>query len=667
MRGFISKLFGDDVLDNVTDRISAISDVISKFSQYDRLDIKDSDKVVKDYLEGINESEIKALVTNISVPFERLNRYAVYDELYGMTHLIKRIVKIYIDNILQKDLVSGEILLIKPSQKYQLSDSEFTSAKNLVDTMIKGFSLRNLLIDIIVPNLLKYGDVFLEVIDLEKEKVVYPRRETDIVESDISYFNANLRRLMSYAEGNSVNGSIDLLRERVEDDLFNILFEIDVPDDDYEEEITEAKNNKNASPQIRSIDEVVIDTKRVLVRSHKPHDIIILATSTGEILGYVHVMDVMTRKDMTLSPSYRLATIISQVSGSIKDSKTEIENISDRFVKKIVANIISKLKIDNPNITAEEFAEIVEKNLSKELLYTVKSFLVSLRDSNRINKKIKVRFIPKHRMVHFRRPSAEYYPYGESIIDSMVLPGKLYLLHLITSIVMKLTRAVPIRKWIVETGPRNIHSALLNNLKRELRNKRITMDDLVSFKSIPKIMSDFDDVVIFSKKGQRFLDFEIVNAEDSSSKLSDLEDARRELISVSGVPAAYLGFPDIVELRDQLVSINICFATEISAYQEIVCNGLNNLLDIISSVYGINPPITAYAKIHLTPPIILMLQLLETTVGSITNISTQLQTLKGVVLDPVTLLKQYVPYIDWDQVIDKGRELMVKTQTEEVQ
>ena len=85
---------------------------------------------------------------------------------------------------------------------------------------------------------------------------------------------------------------------------------------------------------------------------------------------------------------------------------------------------------------------------------------------------------------------------------------------------------------------------LLQKLKRELKNNRIAVEDISSFKNISKIMSDFKDHFILSKDGKRALDVEVSAIGDASIKVADLEDSRREMISLSGVPAPYLGYMD---------------------------------------------------------------------------------------------------------------------------
>jgi len=378
---------------------------------------------------------------------------------------------------------------------------------------------------------------------------------------------------------------------------------------------------------------------------------------------------------VALSPTYRFATIISQISGTDRSDVNNIDNLVDRLLKTISKKIITKSKIqfeDDPLKTSkqneEEYQQYLYNSLKPNLFYNLKELLINIKENNSIKSRLKVRFVPINKMVQFSLPNSEYYPYGMSLIDPIVYPSKLYLLHQLSNIVIKLSRAAVIRKWTIETGPRDIHSGLLNKLKREFRNQRITVDDVMSFKTIPKVLSDFKDLVLFSKKGQKFLDVEVQALEDASSKISDLEDARRELISLSGVPAAYLGFADVTEIRDALISININFAMDISAHQENVCEKINELNDkillLINPDTNIKP--SDIITIHITPPTILMLQMLEATMGSITNILSQTQTIKGLTIDPKTLLKQYIPYINWDSLIEKGSENIIKQSAKDV-
>lgn len=59
----------------------------------------------------------------------------------------------------------------------------------------------------------------------------------------------------------------------------------------------------------------------------------------------------------------------------------------------------------------------------------------------------------------------------------------------------------------------------MQKLKREIKNQRITVDDIVNFKSIPKILSDFKDMMVLTKKGQNFIDVELQSMGDYHNSL----------------------------------------------------------------------------------------------------------------------------------------------------
>lgn len=195
----------------------------------------------------------------------------------------------------------------------------------------------------------------------------------------------------------------------------------------------------------------------------------------------------------------------------------------------------------------------------------------------------------------------------------------------------------------------------MNKLKRELRNQRITVDDIVSFKSIPKIMSDFKDMILLTKKGTKFVDVDVQSMGDANIKIADLEDIRKELIAQSGVPAPYLGYNDVVDLREQLVHANITFATEVISIQSIINVAMGELCDKISKILGHAEKPSVYVTPTLKPPVILLLQMLESMMSSVGNIQMSFQS-TGVEFNPYYLLRKFITSIDWDEFSKEAKE-----------
>jgi hypothetical protein len=51
-------------------------------------------------------------------------------------------------------------------------------------------------------------------------------------------------------------------------------------------------------------------------------------------------------------------------------------------------------------------------------------------------------------------------------------------------------------------------------------------------------------IVTFSKKQQKFVDVDIQQHSDPNIGIRDLEDQRREIVALSGVPSSFLGYMD---------------------------------------------------------------------------------------------------------------------------
>lgn len=120
---------------------------------------------------------------------------------------------------------------------------------------------------------------------------------------------------------------------------------------------------------------------------------------------------------------------------------------------------------------------------------------------------------------------------------------------------------------------------------------------------------------------------------------------------------------DVIELREQLVHINQNFATEISNHQDNDIKCLNDLMQKISVNLGYedkNNP-TKFYRISLIPPITLILQLIETTLNSIGNISSIFNQL-NIPVDPYYLLEQYLPHIDWESFKTKAESYKTKSE-----
>ena len=658
----IGKFFGDKQLDNLVTRIDDVVDQLPITPINSDPDIAVGE-VLKQAMVSLdnndNKSEVDQLLNSLSVSSNRLQRYKIYDEIYSSVQLIKRIIKVYVNNILLCDAVNVNSITIKEASNItETSEIETKNYRKCAQTIIDTFKFERQLRNVTINDILRYGDHFIEIIDLKDDIVNMPVSETSsssskFISETFDYIDKRLKTNNSSV----VDTAVDECLEKCVDCI------VDFNDQVYltEDEAATINNEEQPTEEILEEDPSLLPFNRILLRYHKPHNIIILDTIYGSVLGYVEVTQSEQSSTVQLGVGTRFASMIGQIGSLYRNQKVETNEILKKLVSKIIKKLVVNLNIKKESGKTnfevnKRYESQLQTKLGKPLFYMIKKMYIEVTPPEQTSlKKLNVRFIHTNRMEAFCMNPIEYAPYGTSVIDALVYPAKLYLLTQLTNIVIKLSRAALIRKWILEVGPREHHSQLVQKLIRELRNQKITVDDIISFKNIPRILSDFKDIIILSKGGRRFLDSEISQTGDPNVKIEDLVESRNNLIALSGVPAPYLGFSEVVELREHLVNVNVTFANEIISMQSIVNIGINSLCNKITSILGLKKKFSDYVVLSLRPPIILLLQMLESTVSSIGNVQQIFQS-ANIPLDPFYFLKQYLPSLDWIDFQEKAKE-----------
>ncbi len=589
------------------------------------------------------DSDVNKLFENVTVPAERLARYAVYREINRSVPIIKRIIKVYTSHLLQKNPVDGKCLIYRENQQASKDDDEnIKEAKKFANQVETHFDIPKKLKDNIIPKKLLLGNCFVEIVDVKKESEKIDLTDTGLLTESKSFldsFNGN-KNPNNYTEL-TLNLDVERLVKIVHEDVLN-------PTILEQEDGSENTETKSPEEKEKDKEEAEKDMMNpfldVIMKIHDPANIIVLQSRYGTRLGYLEVYRDAATEHMSVAQN------VSNIIGKITTLSKSLVSEQD-VIDKIISSMIKKTLVGSGQMDKTK-ADAALKSLGEDVYLFVKRLFIEqdIGNKKRFNR-LKTRFIPDNRMVDFNVPSNDYMPYGESIIDPLILPCKLYMLAQLSNVIIKLSRAAVVRKWVIDTGSTQMHAGLIQKLKRELYNTRVTLDDLSSFKSIPKILSDFKDMFIFSKQGQRSLDVEVQSLGDPSIKVADLEDARREIIALSGVPAPYLGYMDVVELREQLVHTNVTFATEISDMQENDNQCLTKILDIIAEVKEMNYKPSKYISVNLIPPVVLIVQLIEMTLSSIGNIASVFTNLQ-VDVDPYFFLEKYVPHIDWKSFKD---------------
>lgn len=412
--GIFSKIFGDESLANLD---SKIDDLMKSIPRSD--DVSSSEdltgKIIDSFLtqtkDDSGEDNIEKVLQNVVVPAERLARYGIYDEINKAIPIIRRIIKVYIANILPKNPVDGKCIIYRNVSE-DIDSNEIKSlqekAKKFCKEVVDEFSLTDKLKKLILPRRLLYGDCFVEVVDLKKEieNVDLSKMSTVMTEQSIQLLDAEIRKY------NPSQGNGDFLFSKIADMLVDI-----GPDPSImlEQEDEETTNKKGKSDQ---------EFADVLLKIHRPHNIVILDTEYGTRIGYLEVkqQDPLTQQNIGLS----LAKTIGRIT-TLSGRDATVEQSQEKIVNKLIFHVLKKIvsKSVAPGSSPADVDTIL-KSLGEDVYLVIKRMFVEqgLNKKKGI-KKLRVRFIPSSRMVHFTNPSVDYGSYGESIVESLILPCKL--------------------------------------------------------------------------------------------------------------------------------------------------------------------------------------------------------------------------------------------------
>lgn len=468
---------------------------ILKVPSSSTIDISDNlvgQAIKQTILSNDDSLNVDSLFSNISVSTERLARYGTYDELFSAVQLIKRIIVIYLNNLLQRDTITNKTIIVTSTE--ESSDiGTHVEYQTFCESFIKFFDLENKFRTHTASQVLKYGDSFIEIINLDTVEVSIPR-------------HVSKKKIKSVPI--SENEFLTKLNSKNNYNSFSVTDIVSVLDNFVEFDDEPHVNSSMITERNNEIKSDIIDFKtpfsfgKLLLKFHRPHNIIPIVTEYNTVLGYIEVAEIV--KSNTSGSNNNLvnfANIINQISASSYvggETKSEKdENVLKLFVDSLILKILKQYEIDDNGKSDNEYSDELKTKLKNDLFYVVKRLAISSKTNSLFKNKLKIRFISVQDMFHFSNPgTGSFVPYGDSVIDQLIFPGKLYLLTQLANAVTRLSRSSIMRKWTIETGARDDVNSLLQKLKKNLKNQRVTGEDIATSKNLPNILSDFKDMVI---------------------------------------------------------------------------------------------------------------------------------------------------------------------------
>ena len=640
-----------------------------------------------DALMGSSENDILKIFDDVTVQSNRKKLYEMYGEISNINNIAFRMLQVYINNILIKNGQTKQFINVIDNEYNSyvagIEEEIKDSIKKFIKTLLLYFDIQQKMKNKIVPETLKLGDYFIEIVDLNPVD--------NIIDNKISVLQENVEYIYNNKKGKK--------RSRAKSSLANLA---------YFEDCTNL-----ASPTIREVKEAAGLTEVEPVNNFHSKMSKLLMNKTDKSfileeddLGFWN--DVMNEdgyfgKDFELEEFQDLdfdgiEDIYLRMISPAEVLKIEkdgnhygylvIEDIDDEGGRGNEIDMYQRFLRDNEEGNSnrsdgqqeEKLADALVDSISNKLAEIISSdsgFLSDmpeeLKSSLRIiayekirkKSKLKFRFLQADKLINFHTSIDKYRPYGTSIYDPIVLPVKMYTIAMMSSVISRLSRAAVVRKWNVEVGTKRNYPELIEKVKKDLRSKSISYDNLNSIRNISQILTDFRDIAVVSQNGQRFIDMEIMPMHDRALPMNDMMDLRNELVAATGVPSVYLNVGDAIELRETLVNINIGFSHTISNMQGYFEDGLNDLLNAIFDIVLKKNnrrgdfKLTQYFKVSLNHPLVLQLQANESVISTVSNIIGLLSQ-ANVKFDPILLFEKYVPDFDWDELQQSGETAIKK-------
>jgi len=310
--------------------------------------------------------------------------------------------------------------------------------------------------------------------------------------------------------------------------------------------------------------------------------------------------------------------------------------IKDQAINNICDKIVSSLKDKIPQLDdVSDLGEI------KQII----SAIAKQSDPNRI---LKIRFVPPSKMQHFRRPSTEFYPYGESIFEGSKYSAKVLIALETALAIQRLSRSTEKRKIAVEIGLPRDAAKMVESMKESFRKRKVTLDSFETIDTIPSMIGTFEDIYIPQRDGKPFVDVNTFTEGnvDTRSKVDELKYVRDALVAGFGVPPAIIGIEENSTVKSTLAEENLLFARTIIAHQKYLSHQINEL---ILKVYKLTNPEKAMemldnVKIALPVPKSLQFERESKYISDLANL---VRSLEDIGIPKEWAKKQYLQNIDW--------------------
>ena len=585
----------------------------------------------------------------------RLSRYNEYDAILAKISYCQRALKVLTDNIISPDDITKRSINI-------LSVYEGNEKKDRVSTIIsrlteinKAIKFEQHVVDL-VTGTLKKGDYFVEILYTPKGEhaltIVNEQRrvsedwnkmgtstpaEFSYKDVDEKQVNIKSKIIVEYGTfGGALSGINPKYQGAHTDSSGNIKTHGKGPNEPKSKDQHKADGTMDEDEfddKYSTEEKKTVDMRDIYMAVHDPKYILRLETERFRTcLGYL----VFPKVDPT--------SLSSGVPGSVSDSV-------DAVCLKMIENIEKSLRLGNDKLIK-----------SPELKNAILVYLKSIKN----NEDLVIRYVPPEMMVHWRISTQRFYPYGESIFESVNFDCRLLIALKTAMTIKRLSHSTDKRFVSVETGlPRDARN-LIESVKEGMKKRKVSIDSMGSIDTIPSQIQTFEDIYIPMKDGKKFI--EIDHGQFGANPSEDVEGLkfiRDNIVANLGVPAPFLGLEENTSNRALLTVENINFCRTIIAYQKEMSVFLKEFFDKVYNILypgdsqDLDDVTISFAEPKISP--------YEHEMEYVEQMQRLIEALTQLGIPKEYLKKKYLPNIDWAAIDRYQAEEKIKIETGETE
>lgn len=540
----------------------------------------------------------------------RLYRYVNYDEIVDSIPYCSRALNVLSSEIVAPDDITKQSVTILEHNKKMIDEETYKDELSFLRNIKDDLDVEDMILDI-VSDTLKYGDQFIEIMNIES--------------GDKAVTQSFLTESNDYSEKpiNSARNNVTIMKEGKEVSV-NIELEI------VESSRKEDKKNKDNKKEPTDLD-------KIRLIKHDPRFIIkIQSKKYRTCLGYLVLPNSEWSSDLLSNPG-SMGAQQSKVSSTMSYNGAYSDYSNMQGINKIYRSML--------DIVKRHLGSSKEPHINKnETINILSNFIKGIE--NLENGKIVVRYVPVDNMEHFALNNGKFFPYGESIFNKSMFQAKMLIALMAATTIKRLTDSTDRRIVYVETSRGRYERNYIQEVKDALQKKKISLDSFGSIASIPSMLTTFEHIFIPQIHGKRPVEFgelpRAVNIRDLSDELKYFRDV---LVASLDVPPSYIGLEENNSTKNTLSQESVVFARTVVAYQKFFSKHMKKLFEKIYKYTNENP-LKGEFLIAFPPPKFLQIEILSEHLDAGARIIDNLERY-GV---PKDLSKKKYLSIDWDEV-----------------